>query len=140
MSFDLVKMNFSQAGEAGTTVNLVLPDGTESDATVTILGDLSSTVKNFGRRKYKEIKSQVEAAKRRGKEWEPTLEEAEQSAVESALVRLIGWDGFTENGKKVEFSKDKAQEVLTQHPWIREFIIEQASIVANFTPRLKSNN
>ena len=66
MSFDLSKQNFSASAEAGTTVNLVLPDGTESDATVTILGDLSSTVKNFGRRKYKEIKSQVEAAKRRG--------------------------------------------------------------------------
>lgn len=140
MSFDIVSQNFSSAAEQGYTLPLILPDGTESDATLTILGDLSPTVKNFGKRKYKEIKSQVEAAKRRGKEWEPSLEEAEFSAVEAALVRLVGWDGFTEGGKKIEFSKAKAEEVLTQHTWIREFIMNESANVVNFTPKAKSSN
>jgi hypothetical protein len=134
MSFDLSQQNYSTAAEAGYTLNLVLPDGTESDATITILGDLSPTVKNFGKRKYKEIKAQIDAAKRRGKEWEPSLEDAEDSAVEAAMIRLVGWNGITEGGKKVEFSKEKAQEVLKAHPWIRELIVNESANVANFTP------
>lgn len=135
MSFDLSLQNFSASAESGYTMNLVLPDGTESDATITILGDLSPTVKNFGKRKYKEIKAQIDAAKRRGKEWEPSLDEAEDSAVEAAMIRLIGWNGITEGGKKVEFSKEKAQEVLKAHPWIRELIVNESANVANFTPK-----
>lgn len=140
MSFDLSQQNYSTAAEQGYTLNLVLPDGTESDATITILGDLSPTVKNFGKRKYKEIKAQIDAAKRRGKEWEPSLDEAEDSAVEAAMIRLVGWNGITEGGKKVEYTKEKAQEVLKAHPWIRELIVNESANVTNFTPKAKSSN
>jgi hypothetical protein len=136
MSFDIVKQDYSKSAEAGYSFDLLLPDGTDADAKLTILGDLSPTVQNFVKKKYKEMKAQMDAAKRRNKEWDPTLEEIEQDAVEGALVRLIGWDGITESGKKVEFSKDKAREILTQHPWIREQIYDESKNVLNFTPNL----
>lgn len=135
MAFDLALQNYSVSAESGYTFDLILPDGTVSDAKLTIIGDLSATVQNYSKKKYKEIKTQVEAAKRRNKEWDPTLEEAEDEATQGALVRLIGWEGFTENGKKVEFSKEKATDVLRQHSWIREQIYEEARNVANFTPK-----
>jgi len=135
MGFDIQKQDFSQAAELGFTFNLMLPDGTESDAKLTILGELSPTVKNYGKKKFKEFKQQNEAAKRRGKEWEPSLDEAEELSIEAALVRLINWDGFTENGKKIEFSKEKAEAVLKQHSWIREVIMQESSNVQNFTPK-----
>lgn len=135
MGFDLTRQNYSTSAEAGYTFNLVTPDGNETDATLTILGDLSPTVKNYGKRKYKEITQQSKAAKARGKEWEPSLDEAEDMSVEAALVRLIGWDGFTEEGKKVEFSKEKAEQVLKEHSWIREIIMNESATVANFTPK-----
>lgn len=138
MGFDLATQNYSTAAEQGFTFNLVLPDGTESDAKLTVIGDLSATVQNYSKRKYKEIKSQIDQAKRRGKEWEPSLEDAETEAIEGCLVRLIGWEGFTDNGKKVEFSKEKATEVLQQHPWIRELIYEASREVLNFTPKMQS--
>lgn len=139
MGFDIVKQDYSASSEAGFTFNLVLPDGTESDATLTILGDLSSTVKNYGKKKYKEITQQSKAAKSRGKEWEPTLDEAEEMAIEAALIRLIGWNGFEEEGKKVPFSKEKAAEVLKQHSWIRDIIMTEAANVSNFTPKTSKN-
>lgn len=139
MAFDLAVQNYSKSAETGYTFELTLPDGSVSDAKLTVIGDLSSTVQNYSKRKYKEIKSQMDQAKRRGKEWEPTLEEAEEDAVQGALIRLIGWEGFTENGKAVEFSKEKAAEVLREHSWIREQIYEQARDVANFTPKTLKN-
>jgi len=135
MGFDLKTQNFSAAAEQGFTFNLTLPDGTESDATLTILGDLSPTVKNYGKKKYKEITQQTKAAKARGKEWEPSLDEAEEMAIEAAMVRLIGWNGFTEEGKKVEFSREKAEVVLKEHSWIRDIIMQESNNVSNFTPR-----
>lgn len=135
MAFDIITQNYSSAAEVGYSFELILPDGSVSDAKLTVIGDLSATVQNYVKRKYKEIKSQVDQAKRRGKDWEPTIEEATEDAIEGALVRLVGWEGFTENGKKVEFSKEKAKEVLTQHSWIREQIYEESKNVANFTPK-----
>ena len=134
MAFDLQKQDYSKAAEQGFTFNLILPDGTESDAKLTVIGDLSATVQNYAKRKYKEIKSQIDAAKRRGKEWEPTLDEAEDESIEGTMVRLIGWEGFTEEGKEVKFSKEKAAEVLKQHSWLREQIYTEAKNTANFTP------
>jgi hypothetical protein len=51
------------------------------------------------------------------------------------MIRLVGWNGITEGGKKVEFSKEKAQEVLKAHPWIRELIVNESANVANFSPK-----
>lgn len=135
MAFDIKTQDYSKSAEQGFTFNIILPDGTESDAKLTVIGDLSATVQNYAKRKYKEIKSQIEAAKRRGKEWEPTLDEAEDESVEGALVRLIGWEGFEEEGEEVKFSKEKAAEVLKQHSWLREQIYTEAKNTANFTPK-----
>jgi hypothetical protein len=133
--FDIVKQDFSKSAENGYTFELKLPDGTPSGAKLTIIGDMSKTVKAYGRRKFSEFQQRAATAKRKGKDIDQIdLDEAEDSAIESALVRLIGWQGITENGKVVEFSKEKAAEILRAHPWIREAIIEEASDVTNFRP------
>lgn len=133
--FDLSKQDFSKAAELGYTFELVLPTGVSSGAKLTIIGDMSATVKNYARRKFQELQQRQMIAKRKGKEDEIDLDEAESMAVEASLVRLIGWEGITENGKAVEFSKDKAREVLTAHAWIREQIMREAGDVTNFQPK-----
>lgn len=133
--FDIVKQDFSKSAEAGYTFELKLPDGSLSGAKLTIIGDMSPAVKAYGRRKFTEFQARAATAKRKGKEDQIDLDEAEDSAIEGALVRLIGWEGITENGKPVEFSKEKAAEVLRAHAWIREAIMEEASDVTNFRPK-----
>jgi hypothetical protein len=135
MSFDIVKQDFSAAAEVGYTYELKLPDGRPSGAKLTIIGDLSKKVKAYGRQKFSEFQQRAATAKRKGKDLDQIdLDEAEDSAIESALVRLIGWEGITENGKPVEFSKEKAGEILRNHPWIRESIMDEAGDVTNFRP------
>lgn len=136
MSFDLVKQDFSKAAEQGYTFELKLPTGAPSGANLTILGDMSPTVKNYSRKKFAEFQQKQAIAKRKNKEPEDmSLDEAEELAVESALVRLVGWNGIKENGADVVFSKDKAAEVLKAHPWIREAIVQEASDVTSFCPK-----
>ena len=37
-----------------------------------------------------------------------------------------------EDGKPVEFSKEAAQRVMTEHSWIREQVLEEGNNAANF--------
>jgi len=136
MAFDIVKQNFSASSEIGYEFELKLPTGEGSGAFLTVIGDYSPTVKQYSKRKYQEFTQRQTIARRKGKEEELSLEDAENLAIEAALVRLIGWRGFTEEGKEVKFSKDKAREVLTQHSWIRDQIQDESSDVGNFKPKM----
>ena len=136
MSFDLNKDNFSTAAEQGVELELILPTGAGSGAYLTIIGDNSKTVKAYSRKKFQEYQMKVQIAKRKGKEPEElTLEEAEELAVEAAAVRVIGWKGITEDGKEVKFSKEKLNEVLSVHQWIREFVMQESSNIFHFVPK-----
>lgn len=136
MSFDLVKQDFSKSAELGYTFELMLPTGAPSGAKLTVIGDMSATVKAYSRRKFAEYQQKQTIAKRKGRDADDmTLEEAEDLSVESALLRLINWEGITADGKPVEFSKEKAAEVLKAHSWIRDAIVQEASDVTNFCPK-----
>lgn len=134
--FDIQKQDFSKSAEAGYSFDLKLPTGASSGAKLTIIGDLSPAVKAFQRRKFQEYQQRQAIAKRKGRDDEIDLDEAEDVNIESALVRLIGWKGVTENGVEVPFSKEKAAEVLRQHPWIRDAILVEAADVSNFPPMM----
>ena len=135
MAFDLQKVNFSQAAEAGYTFSLKLPTGADSGAKLTILGDMSPAVKLYNRKKAQEYLQRQAMLKRKGKEEEVDLDNYEENSIEACLVRLIGWDGIEENGKAVEFSKEAAREKLLKLEWVREQIIQEAADVGNFIPK-----
>lgn len=138
--FDLQKQDFSKSAEAGYTFELKLPTGAGSGAFLTILGDLSPAIKKYSRAKFQEYQQKQAIAKRKGKDIDDMdLDEAEELAVESTLVRLIDWKGITEGGVEVPFSKEKAQEVLKQHPWIREAIITESADILNFQPKMQNS-
>lgn len=135
MSFDLKLHDFSTSAADGFTFALKLPTGADSGAKLTILGELSPTIKNYSRKRFAEYQQRQQMAKRKNKEEDLSLEEAEEMAVDNALVRLIGWEGITEDGKDVKFSKEKAREILTAHAWIRDAIISESQDVLNFSPK-----
>jgi hypothetical protein len=136
MAFDLIKQDFSKAAEEGFTFELKLPTGASSGAKLTVIGDMSPSVKNYSRKKFAEFQMKQSIAKRKGRDVEEmSLEEAEELAVESALVRLVNWQGIEEEGSDVPFSKEKAKEVLMQHSWIREAVMQESSDLTNFRPK-----
>jgi hypothetical protein len=132
---ELSQLNYNQAAEVGHEFNLRLPTGAETDIKLTVIGDLSKPVKAYSRRKFQEYQQRQEIAKRKGKEIDLSLEEAEDTAVESASIRLVNWSGLTEGGKEVKYSKEKAGELLRDNAWIREQIMEEAADVTNFQPK-----
>lgn len=134
MTFDLKNHNYTEIAEAGYEFELKLPGtGEGTGAFITVRGDQSRTVKAFGRKKYSEFKLREQQAKRRGKDVEDmTLEEAEELSVESAVVRIIGWKNITEAGKEVPFTKENAERILKEYPFIKDQILEEAGNLLNF--------
>lgn len=136
MSFDLTKNNYGEVAEAGYEFELKLPGtGEGTGALITVRGDQSKTVKAYARKKYSEFKLKEQQARRRGKDPEDmTLEEAEELAVEAAIVRVITWKGIDESGKPVPFTKENATRIFMEHPWIRDQVMEESSQILNFRP------
>lgn len=136
MGFDLSKNNLSEVAEAGFEFELKFPGtGEGTGAFITVRGDNSKTVKAYARKKFSEFKLREQQAKRRGKELDDmSIEEAEELAIESAIVRVISWRGIEEEGKPVAFTKENAQRIFLEHPWIREQVTEESSQILNFRP------
>jgi hypothetical protein len=134
MAFDLAKHNYTEIAEVGYKFELKLPGtGEVTGVFITVRGDQSKTVKAFGRKKYAEFKLREQQAKRRGKDVDDmTLEEAEELSIESAVIRVIDWENITENGKPVTFSKENAERIFKEYPWIKEAVMEESGQILNF--------
>lgn len=134
--FDLTKNNFSKIAEQGYEFELTMPhDGSGTGAFITVRGDQSPAVKAHARRQFNEYQARQATLKRRGKQDEINLEELEEQAVENAVVRIISWKGFLEDGADVPFTKENAVRILTEHSFIREQVMEAAGDLLNFRPK-----
>ena len=136
MSFDLGKNNLSAAAEAGYEFELIYPATEEkTGAFITVRGEASKTVKAFGRKKYAEGEAKRIQDARKGKDTSVVdLEELEDLAIESAIVRIIDWRGISDGGENVPFTAEVARKILKEHDWIRKQVLEESSQILNFRP------
>ena len=130
--FDLKKQNPADTAEVGYEFEVVTPAGEKTGIKIKVRGEQSPTVRNHGRKVYQEMKMKEQQAKRKGREYELDLDEAEEMSVEAAVVRTISWEGVVEDGKAVKFSKDEAKRIYTEHEWIRSQVLEQSNNIFNF--------
>jgi hypothetical protein len=136
MSFDLGKNNLSAAADAGYEFELIYPATEEkTGAFVKVRGEASKIVKAFGRKKYAENEAKRIQDARKGKDTSAIdLDELEDLAIESAIVRIISWRGITDGGEEVVFTPDNARKILKEHDWIRKQVLEESSQILNFRP------
>lgn len=131
--FDLKKQNLSKLAEAGYEFEVLLPETFESTGIfIKVRGKESPAVKAYGRKKFQEFQQLEARAKKTGRPYEMSLDEAEELAVETAVLRVIGWRGVIEDGQEVEFNEENATRILLEHAWIREQVIEESDNLSNF--------
>jgi hypothetical protein len=130
---DLKVQNLTEISEAGYEFELTLPgSGERTGAFVKVRGEQSKTARAYARKKYAEYRQREQVAKRKGREDEMSLEDAEDMAVETAVIRIISWRGVGEDGKEVPFTKDNAERILKENSWIREQVLENSNDLLNF--------
>ena len=62
----------------------------------------------------------------------PSLAEAERNAVELLARITTGWQGIVWNGEPLKFSRENAEMLYRERPWLREQADEFAGERANF--------
>lgn len=129
---DLIKSDPAKVAEAGFEFNVVLPDGTETDAKIKVRGRNSKKVQAFSRALAQEMMLQDQAAVRRGKKKDMTIEESEELACRIAANRVISWKGLGKDGVEIPFSEDVAEDILKEYPFLREQVMEESDNLLNF--------
>lgn len=132
MGFDIVKTNLAEKAEAGFEFEVKLPDGSPTDFFITVRGTQSPKVKAYSKKVFNQLQIKEQQAKRKGKENDFSLEDAEDMAVASAAVRIVSWRGLLEDGKVVEFNEDNASRIMRELDWVRSQVLDEADIAANF--------
>ena len=132
--FDISKNNFSQSSEAGYEFKVKTAWGEDTDFLIKVRGEQSKIVRDYSKRKYNEYTMKENAAKARGKTYSMDLEEAEDSLIESAIVRIISWSGISNAGKELPFTKENAELVLKGNDHIQSQILEESKLSHNFRP------
>lgn len=131
---DLKKTNLSAQAEEGYRFELLIPELNDpTGAFITVRGAQSPTVKAHAKSTFNRMQAEAKRAKRAGREQDDyTLDEMEQMSIDSAYVRIIGWEGIEEDGKEVKFTEDNVKRILRDHVWIREAVIKESDNLLNF--------
>lgn len=130
---DLKKNDPAGLAEKGFEFELKLPDGNPTDIKITVRGTNSRIVRDHGRKTFHELEARKNAMIKRNKKPEDmTLEEAEDLAIASAVVRVKSWKNIQEDGKDVEFTKENAERIMRTYPFIREAVVEESDNIHNF--------
>jgi hypothetical protein len=112
-------------------VNIVLPDGTETDMVVDVYGIDSPQYKKASlARQNKALKGM-----KRGKQKDATAEEIEDRGFEVLVSCTAGWSGFESGGKPLEFNDENVDNVYRKFSFIKEQVDEAISNRVNFMKR-----
>jgi len=130
---DLSKNDPAKISEAGFEFNVVLPDGTETEAVVKVRGKNSKKAVAFERKMYTEYAARQEANVRRGKKEETLkIEELEERESQRAANRIISWKGLGKDGVEIPFSEDAAFDLMMEYPFLRAQVMEESDNLQNF--------
>lgn len=121
---DLNSLNVSAAADKGAAMQVKHPStGINIEGmTVTLLGTDS--------KKYRDsIKTRARKFKR---DQVIDFDQSEVDECETLANITLGWTGFDEDGKAIEFTKANAQRIYLQHVWLREQVGAFISDRSNF--------
>ena len=130
---DLAIVNLSAQAEAGYEFELEHPaTGEGLGGFIKVRGDKSKKVQNHARKRITEMQKRDRVQRGKNKDTDLTIDELEDMAIESAIVRVISWRGITNEGQELQFNEDTATQVFRDHPWIREAVMEASEDLLNF--------
>lgn len=133
MALDLAITNIAAEAEAGYEFELLHPaTGEGTEGFIKVRGEKSKTVQNHARKVVNEMQKREKVAKGKNKDVDLSIEELESLAIDRAIVRIISWRGIQEDGQDVPFTRENAERILKDHPWIREAVIEESENLLNF--------
>lgn len=135
--FDLSKNNLTAFAEAGHEFQVTLPEiGTKIPIWIKVRGDKSPQSIAFQKKHFNTQQQKETIAKRKKTDVPPmTMDELDELLRDTAVIRTISWRGIEEDGKAVPFSVENATRIYENHTWLRDLVISESNMVANFLGR-----
>ena len=130
---DLNSLDLSKDAEAGYELTLVHPvSGDDLDGVIRVRGDKSKVVQAFSRKRVNELQRRERMQKGKGKDTDLSIEELEQMHIESGIARVISWKNIKKDGEELPFTKENAESVFKDYPWILEQVLEASATLNLF--------
>ena len=125
---ELSNLNLGVAAESGYDLVLQHPiTGDDLDGVVRVRGDKSKTVQVFSRKRVNELQKRERMQKGKGKDTDLSIEELEQMHIESGIARVISWKNIKKDGEDLPFTKENAESVFKDYPWVLEQVLDASS-------------
>ena len=125
---DLNSLDLSKDAEAGYELTLVHPvSGDDLDGVIRVRGDKSKAIQAFSRKRVNELQRRERMLKGKGKDENLSIEELEQMHIESGIARVISWKNIKKDGEDLPFTKENAEAVFKEYPWILEQTLDASS-------------
>ena len=125
---ELSKLNLSAAGDEGYDLVLQHPiNGDDLDGVIRVRGDKSRQIQAFSRKRVNELQRRERMQKGKGKDTDLSIEELEQMHVESGIARVISWKNIKKDGEDLPFTKENAESVFKDYPWVLEQVLDASS-------------
>ncbi len=137
--FDLSKEDFAKTAEQGYKLYPTYPNGNRLGDNVWILvrGEHSEILSKFTKSRFNEEQRKEALAARKSKNGvapvEPKMiEDYEDLLVERAVLSTISWNGFTVDGKEVEFTPEIGAKYYKKFQPLANQVIDASSDASNF--------
>lgn len=136
MALNLTVSNPAAWAEAGYEYELIIPGTDEgTGAFITVRGSESKIATAFLHKKSIEWQRNELARARNKANAVKNPEENIEELVEFAISRIKSWRGIEEDGEAIPFTPENARRILTEHPWIRDSVLEASNTLENFRPK-----
>lgn len=137
--FDLSKEDFAKTAEQGYKLYPTYPNGSRFGDNVWILvrGEHSEVLTKFNKSRFNQEQREAALAARKSKTGvapveAKTIEEYEDLLVERAVLSTISWNGFTVDGKEVEFTPEIGAKYYKKFKPLANQVIDASSEASNF--------
>ena len=125
---ELSKLNLGAAADEGYDLVLQHPiNGDDLDGVIRVRGDKSRQIQAFSRKRVNELQRRERMLKGKGKDENLSIEELEAMHIESGIARVISWKNNKKDGEELPFTKENAETVFKDYPWILEQVLEASS-------------
>ena len=131
---DIEALNYVEMSETGFEFEFLdVSNGNGTGLFITVIGEHAEQVQEWKRKTINSMRNRDFLLLKKGKDEYRKYEEDVSSSLDSAVARIIGFRGISENGKPAEFSKETARRLCSINPEILNQVLETSNMMSNFT-------
>ena len=121
-------LDLTAASDTPFDLEILNIKGVKTGIIIQVLGSESEKVQEWTNRQANRIRTQATQKSVTGKDKVRTAEEDDEYIIESAAVRVVGWQGL-----KDEYTKDNATRLMSRNVHVRMQVLTASNDLGNYS-------